>query len=122
MHQERIIDGIEKVFEGYKRDSELAGIIGAEEILFMLFPEYNLRTYYLSTGNGKISGIVFASDRGILTTSSSREAAQGYVEYLHHKPVEPLTREIALERLDQNLGRRVRAIKQYHATLNETEE
>ena len=120
--QERIIDGIEKVFEGYAKDEELAGLMCAEEIIFQLFPQHNSQTYYLSTGTGKTSGIVSANDLGIISSSSSINAAQSYVEYLHHKKVEPLTKEIALERLDQNLGRRVRAIKQYYATLNEIEE
>ncbi|MEK6846516.1 MAG: hypothetical protein AABY26_07175, partial [Nanoarchaeota archaeon] len=117
-HKQRIIDGIEKVFEGYAKDEELAGLMCAEEIIFQLFPRHNNQTYYLSTGNGKTSGIVSANDLGIISSSSSINAAQSYVEYLHHKKVEPLTKEIALERLDQNLGRRVRAIKQYYATLN----
>lgn len=119
---EEIIRDIEEIFEGYQQDSELAAILYNNEIMYPLFPKHNDQTYYLSTGTGKTSGIVFSDKIGRLSSSSSINAARNYVEYLNFKQVEPLTISTVRMRLDQNLGRRVRTIKQYYATLEEIEE
>ncbi|MBI4983398.1 hypothetical protein HZC32_02040 [Candidatus Woesearchaeota archaeon] len=122
MSREEIIKGIEKVFEGYEKDSELAKILKVVKIRFTLFPEYDHRQYYLSDNDGETNDIIFMDKRGLFLSSSSAEAAQSYVQYLRFKRVEPLTKEIAIERLNHNLGERVRETKLHYAKMREIEE
>ncbi|MBI4983403.1 hypothetical protein HZC32_02065 [Candidatus Woesearchaeota archaeon] len=130
-HKKRIIKGIEEIFKGYEQDSELARILyGGDRYnsnMLRLFPGYvdrggHYRGYYLSSGDGTTCSIVSTVGAGIPNSSSPRKATEGYLQYLCFKGVEPLIIASATERLDRNLGERVRETKRHYAKMGEIEE
>ncbi len=104
MHKERIIDGIEKVFEGYARDEELREALKASHQHLMLFVHEGI-------------GYFLTPDRGVLMLrgyglhfSSSKDAAQDYFERKS-----PATPTEAKKMLEEDLGKRVEALKRDYA-------
>lgn len=112
MHKERIIAGIEKVFEGYAQDEELRGALRSNGSWIPLFDEYNRRDYLLAE-NGNI--FVLYNDICSHVISSLRFAAQDYFKYLQFKHIHPLTLTKAKAILAEDLGARVEKLKRDYA-------
>jgi hypothetical protein len=109
MHKQRIIDGIEKVFDEYSKDEELRKAIAAKCYTFLhLFPADQLEECYdLGADGGIYSRYV------INNPSPSRLdiAARAYFEYFKLRCKPPLTLTKAKAMLEEDLGKRVEELK-----------
>ncbi len=117
MHRQRIIDGIEKVFEGYAKDEELREALGASHFRIQLFPEFKGHPHFLAE-NGKIYDSPTRDD----CISSPQYAAGEYFEaltfqYIHSHALteEELTLTKAKAILNKDLGARVEKLKRDYA-------
>ncbi|MBI4983400.1 hypothetical protein HZC32_02050 [Candidatus Woesearchaeota archaeon] len=117
MHKERIIAGIEKVFEGYGGDTELIEALRESGSPLKLFPTHDKLDYCLFA-NGKI---ISSYKEGYPLPSSPREAAEGYFQYLCFKGKRPLTLTKAKKMLEDDLGKRVEELKRAYARHFENE-
>lgn len=120
MHKERIIAGIEKVFEGYAKDEKLREALSESKPphqLLQLFPKYNGCYYYLSK---KGEFICFDEWNRTSHIVSSAGAANEYFRWLCAKepgsnPELNLTLSLAESRLKADLGSRVEQLKKDYA-------
>ncbi len=115
-HKERIIAGIEKVFEGYAKDEELREALVKYCLPFPLSPTYAGRTYVLNT-NGKVYVTYENTHNQIISRydSSSKEAAEKYFDDLCFKHIHPLTLTKAKAMLEEDLSKRVEELKKKYA-------
>ncbi len=113
MHKERIIQGIEKVFEGYAQDEESIEALRARDSpLFHLFSNQFGWKYCLWMNGG--IWINYGDIRGC-QPSSPRYAAGDYFESLRSKHIPNLTLTKAKEMLNQDLGKKVEKLKRDYA-------
>lgn len=115
MHKQRIIDGIEKVFEGYAKDGELRGALRASysrsNTRLQLFPK-DLGSHFLRE-DGTI-WVKYDDIRGY-GSSSPRAAAQAYFDYFRFRCKPPFTVTKAKAMLAEDLGARVEKLKRAYA-------
>ena len=111
MQKERIIAGIEKVFEGYAKDKELREAIEKYCRSFQLSPTVQGHTYLLKD-DGKVY-VTYNLREEIVRgyDSSSREAAEAYFDYLNFRCKPPVTLTKAKAMLEEDLGKRVEELK-----------
>lgn len=116
MHKQRIITGIEKVFEGYAQDEALREALVKYCCPFPLSPTYAGRTYVLNA-DGKVYVTFENTHNQIISRydSSSKEAAEKYFDDLCFKHIHPLTLTKAKKMLEADLGKRVEELKKDYA-------
>ncbi|MBI4983399.1 hypothetical protein HZC32_02045 [Candidatus Woesearchaeota archaeon] len=116
--KERIIKGIEAVFNGYAKDTELRKALKADCSNLRLFPEQEGIAYYLFS-----TGKIYVHDYSSMgsTISSPRKAAEGYLTYLSSRSIQPPTPDTAKARLEGSLEERIESLKQmYYTTTHRT--
>ncbi len=112
MHKQRIITGIEKVFEGYAKDEELIEAITASSQSLALFRKGNDLAYFL-TSTAEVLGM----RDGKLYSSSFRSAAESYFNYFRFRCKPPVTVTKAKEKLAEDLGVRVEALRKGYTQI-----
>ncbi len=111
MHKERIIDGIEKVFEGYAKDEELKEALRASQVEFNLFKNYSSEKYVLCA-----DGTIQRCGSGCTNVlSSPKQAAENYFNYFRFRCKPPATITKAKAMLEADLGARVEVLKRGYA-------
>lgn len=110
MHKERIIDGIEKVFEGYAKDEELREALVASNLRLELFPKYMGESHFLNP-DGTIQFEYLSMGRIKSNTRSIRRVAEAYFDYFHFVCKSSVTLTKASEKLEEDLGARVEKLK-----------
>ncbi len=113
MHKERIIAGIEKVFEGYAFDKELKEALreshSHSNARLQLFPK-NRGSHFL--GEDGAFYVRYDNSGG---GSSARSAAQDFFDYFCSGCKPPVTLTKAKAMLKADLGERVKALKKDYA-------
>ena len=112
MHKQRIIAGIEKVLEGYAKDTELLGAIKVgDPRWFTLFSRLKTVGEYILLDDGRIALNAYQDSR----YSSAREAAEEYSNLLIYKHICHVTVATVEAILRKNVGQRVEEFKRNYA-------
>ncbi len=118
MHKQRIIAGIEKVFEGYAKDEELREALAASNSPLQLFPKAFEQSYFLSK-NGTYLRLYHDRYFPLPEPCSLREVAEFHWIYLHctrfFKPNSFPPPANVKAMLDKDLGKRVEKLKKDYA-------
>lgn len=112
MGKERIIAGIEKVFESYAKDEEFKEALRKSRYTFTLFPKY-LGERYLFNKDGET--YLIDDNLGYVGIFPPRRAAENYFYYLRFSCRSPITLTKAKAMIEADLGKRVEDLKRDYA-------